>query len=301
MKKQLNSIGVSLYNKLQYAKHINVMKTRDGGLSIYLPKIRDRKMDDLSHWGQPEDDMARKVGVGEEDVLLARCHCGNVSFQIKRPDESSHIPQRSYPDLIHPCCSNPPARVAKQEDEKWWLRPPRRGISLPRSQAEDQSTPARYLAGNCACRSCRMTSGFEIQSWAFVPRSNIFFHIPRPATDQTDLATAKAAVSLDFNTLPTGILQSYSSSPGVARDFCAKCGATVFWREQQNAEVVDISVGLFDALEGARAENWLEWWTERVSFSEEAGTGRHGEVAARAEGLIESLKRGMKDFALRSG
>lgn len=80
----------------------------------------------------------------------------------------------------------------------------------------------------------------------------------------------------------------------------AQCGATVLWRDDQGAEVVDVSPGLFDAVEGARAESWLEWWTCRVSFAEEArtgGGGGTGDVAARAEGLVESLGRGMKESA----
>lgn len=31
----------------------------------------------------------------------------------------------------------------------------------------------RLMAGTCACKSSRLTSGFEMQCWAFVPRVNI--------------------------------------------------------------------------------------------------------------------------------
>lgn len=296
----LHEEEVGRLSEPQYARHINVLGTRDGGLSTYLPHIRGKKMDGMSRWGEEGDDKARGADTGNKDVLRASCHCGNVSFHVTRPDESSHVPQRNYADLIHPYCSTLPEIVANTESEKWWLRPARPRISSPPSQAQDQLPPTRYLAGICSCRSCRLTSGFEIQSWAFVPRSNIFFHVSLSVTDALSIDTAGDAVvvALDFATLPPGSLKSYPSSLGVLREFCANCGATVFWHDQ-DAEVVDISAGLFDAVEGARAERWLDWWTERVSFSEEARTGRSGEVADRAEGLIESLERGMRERTQR--
>ena len=73
---------------------------------------------------------------------------------------------------------------------------------------------------------------------------------------------------LDFATLPKGILRSYRSSPGVIREFCPGCGATIFWHNHDRAELIDVSVGLFNA-SGARAEDWLDWWMHRVSFAEE--------------------------------
>jgi hypothetical protein len=38
-------------------------------------------------------------------------------------------------------------------------------------------TPGELLCccmGTCVCNSCRLSSGFPIQTWAFVPKSNIF-------------------------------------------------------------------------------------------------------------------------------
>lgn len=292
--------GAATLSEPQYARHINVTTTRDGGLSTYLPEIRGKKMDDMSGWGSPGDDVAYEVDTGEKNSLLAGCHCGNVSFHITRPNESSHVPKRPYSDLIHPFSSTPPDIVANPEGETWWIRPPQPDFS-PQSRSQHKVAATRYLAGACACSSCRLTSGFEIQTWAFVPRSNIFFHISLPVTEKPSIDTTKAVAPLDFGTLPPGILKSYHSSSGVVREFCANCGATVFWHEEQGAEVVDVSAGLFDAVEGARAENWLDWWTGRVSFSEEASTMRSGEVTSRAEGLIESLERGMREIATRTG
>ena len=65
-------------------------------------------------------------------------------------------------------------------------------------------------------------------------------------------------------------LNHFESSPGVRREFCGKCGATVFWHNTERPGVVDVSVGLLKAKEGALASSWLEWWTQRVSFAEDA-------------------------------
>lgn len=95
------------------------------------------------------------------------------------------------------------------------------------------------------------------------------------------------------------VLKGYESSEGVMREFCGVCGATVFWHDKWRLEVVDVSVGLLDAGEGARAEVWLEWWGGRVSFEEDAV--RDGDDEGSEEGrvnveewdLIPALGRGL--------
>ncbi|KAI4268851.1 MAG: hypothetical protein LQ337_007602, partial [Flavoplaca oasis] len=135
------------------------------------------------------------------------------------------------------------------ENEQWWLR----------------ASNTKYLAGLCACNSCRLATGFDLQAWAFVPKTHI---------RQVD------GKEVDFK---MGTLKTYSHTPGSYRDFCGKCGATVFWRsEGRKGDVIDISAGLLDAAEGARAEEWLEWRT-KVSFEECAAN--KGLVAKVAEGL----------------
>ncbi len=163
-------------------------------------------------------------------------------------------------------------QVIDSADEKWWI----------------QGNGTKHLAGTCACRSCRLISGFEVQTWAFVPRANIFFHIP-------DSKGVDTIVPLDFTALPGGILTSFSSSSNVGREFCGTCGATVFWHQRAPDGVVNISVGLLQAPKGARAENWLQWWQDRVSFNEEVETGRNGLEAKVASGLICELEGGMKE------
>lgn len=47
-----------------------------------------------------------------------------------------------------------------------------------------------------------------------------------------------------------------------------------------------MAAGLLDAEEGARAETWLEWRTERVSYREDA--------EGRAVGLVEAVEKDLR-------
>ncbi|KAK7964086.1 hypothetical protein PG996_008225 [Apiospora saccharicola] len=155
---------------------------------------------------------------------------------------------------------------------------------------------------SCACRSCRLISDFEIQTWAFIPQSNIHLCVGTPVDATDSVITKEEFQALDFAALEAAategwkkMLQSYESSPGVMREFCAKCGATIFWHDKSWPDLIEVSIGLLDAPEGVRAETWLDWWKGRVSFAEEAGNRRQGEVAKRAVGLIQGLEHGLKE------
>ncbi|KAG6984815.1 hypothetical protein FocnCong_v006066 [Fusarium oxysporum f. sp. conglutinans] len=199
--------------------------------------------------------------------LDALCACEAIHIRITRPNEASHLPHRAYPDLMYPYCSTDESITSNPSDEKWWIK------------------GDKYLAGTCICESCRRASGFEIQTWAFIPRANIFI----PSTDGSG-----SEVALDFESLPTGALKSYQSSQGAVRHFCGGCGATVFWRDATDSSVVDVSVGIFRADEGARAENWFHWHKSRISFAEEVQNHRSGPLAIAAQGLLGTLSMGLK-------
>lgn len=245
--------------------HQHIADSQDGGLSVWFHPD-DQHLDKK----EMESSISKSV-TAEKDYLEASCSCGNIKFHITRPNEASARPRRNYPDLMFPDKTTDNSIKRNVADEKWWI----------------QGNGTKYLAGTCACRSCRLMSGFEVQTWAFVPRANIFFHISGPEG-------GNSTVPLDFNTLPSGVLTSFTSSPNVSREFCGTCGATVFWHEKSPDEVVDVSVGLLKDPEGARAEKWLEWWQGRVSFAEEVGTGRTGLEAKVASLLICELEQGMK-------
>ncbi|EXL64437.1 hypothetical protein FOPG_19300 [Fusarium oxysporum f. sp. conglutinans race 2 54008] len=246
--------------RVRYAAHTHVADTVDGGASIWIPPNGQQG---FSHSDPPTQ---------QTSSVDACCACGGVKLRITRPNETSHLPRRNYTDLIHPYCSTDEFITTNPSDEKWWIQ------------------GDKYLAGTCACKSCRLVSGFEVQTWAFVPRANISIFAPGDS----------GLKALDFEGLPAGDLKSYQSSGRAVRDFCGGCGATVFWRDVSDSSVIDVSVGLLRAEEGARAESWLYWWTDRVSFSEEVQTHRSGPFAAAAQTLVDKLSLGMKAGATGS-
>lgn len=222
--------------------HTSIHETIDGGLSSSLTGSQDYSKPDLPQnttaCSQIEANESAPSAISnpssdqERSHLPASCVCGGVQFYLTRPDASSAAVSSPWPDLIVPYCDRDPANPG---DVKWWIR-----------------DGGRWLAGTCACRSCRLGLGSPIQAWTFVSKSNLF----RPNG---------SALTFDL-----GTLQSFESSPGATREFCRRCGATVFWHNTERPGVVDVSVGLLRAPDGVLARSWLKWWTERVSFAEEA-------------------------------
>lgn len=184
--------------------------------------------------------------IESQNKLLGRCLCGGVQFFITTPDASSAQAQSPWSDLLVPYHSGSSENT---DDVKWWLR----------------QGNTKYLAGTCVCDSCRLGSGFPVQTWAFIPKSNIQDGDHSP---------------LSFS---WGSMQRYNSSQGVYREFCDGCGATVFWHCDERPSLIDVSVGLLQA-DGARAESWLDWATERVSFAE----------LAVQKDLVQMLERGLR-------
>lgn len=238
---------------IQLRNHIFVPETKDGGLTAWISDIPAWKgYSQPSGHGEHIEINAQeqtKASIrGHSESLQAHCQCRGIEFQITAPNEASK-------DLFSPCSDLLWADVVdstldNKNDVKWWLC------------AED----TKYLAGTCACQSCRLASGFDIQMWTFVPKANILQITGEP---------------LNFG---NGSLKQYNSSKGVYRNFCGTCGATVFWHDESRPKLIDVSVGLLDAAEGARAESWLEWRTDRVSFEEEA----------QNKALIAKLRAGLK-------
>ncbi|KFY77678.1 hypothetical protein V499_03025 [Pseudogymnoascus sp. VKM F-103] len=237
-------------------RHINVDQTGDGGLSVWMKARNDDTIIQTDIPLQDKETLLAKghallsstpisnpssSGDSDGDTLDASCFCGTVKFHVTRPNHESTLPKSQFPDLMIPYCIKA-EETPNPGDKKWWIR------------------GDRYLAGTCTCNSCRTCSGFDIQSWSFIPRANIFMH------------HSDKVVGLNFMDLPEGILRSYNSSPGVTREFCPGCGATIFWHNTDRSELIDVSVGLFNA-QGARAEGWLDWWKERVGFEEDRFDG----------------------------
>ncbi|KAL2135035.1 hypothetical protein VTI74DRAFT_10072 [Chaetomium olivicolor] len=295
-------------------KHLHVDDTLDGGLSPWLPNNNNNG----NSRSPPHTSPAATSS--SNDTLHASCHCTSISLQITRPSPDPTLnPDSPYPDLLLPYHSTSSSAVSNPSHEKWYLCP---SPPPPTSNTDNDNNTGpkqipKYLSGTCACPSCRLTSGFEIQTWAFIPRQNIFISLSSPSYPSSSSPLSSSSSNstviinqrseeqqqqqqyepLDFSplrrtttTATTSPLKSYESSPGRIREFCARCGATVFWHDGFRPDLIDVSVGLLRAPEGARAEGWLEWWTGRVSFSEEAGKGRAGGAKSWGEGVVGELE-----------
>lgn len=244
-----------------------IVNTKDGGFTDFLHAINDRA---LKRWPLDFDEGAelplywRPPKLAEAptaiDRLPAHCKCNGVSFYITRPSQRPIPADKPWPEALIPNYDQS-QDLDDAAQESWWLR----------------ARKGKFLAGLCACDTCRLVSGMDISAWAFVP-----------AIDMTLDAEGKVLFTTEF-----GTLKSYSSSPGVTRHFCSRCGAMVFYDhvDRQRMRLLDVAVGLLAAPEGARAESWLEWRTERLSFPEDA--------VGRASSLIEGLERGLRDFRER--
>ncbi|KJZ77332.1 hypothetical protein HIM_03056 [Hirsutella minnesotensis 3608] len=123
-------------DKFQIKTHVFSKSAKGGGLASILTRIRGGEMGD---WNPPDDDPSAKVAIPErekgpdgQDRLRAQCHCGGVSFTIKRPT------QRVLDD---PTLS----KVVSPIDKSKWI------------------------ASLDACSDCRLTSGTHVVGWTFVP------------------------------------------------------------------------------------------------------------------------------------
>jgi hypothetical protein len=245
---------------LEFVGHMWIEDTKDGGASDFVPTFGGKP---AKRWlvapiDSPEVSLGWKDSKttslrpkkATEENLHAHCHCGGVKFYVSRPNEESLMASSLFPDVLIPYNSSQSA--SNPENKPWWL-------------SEDRT---KYLAGTCACTSCRRISGFDITSWAFIPTSNLSLPSGEP-------------FRRGF-----GTLKSYSSSAGRTRWFCETCGANVFWDGEERPTLIDVSVGLLDAESGTRAEEWLEWVTERVSFRE----------YGHNSGLVDALEEGLKKW-----
>jgi hypothetical protein len=265
--------------------------TVDGGFSDFMPTVNNRPLDRWSHdintspqfplhWRDPS---IPKVPVNNTTTRLqAHCKCNNITFYISRPSLQSIHATRAWPDLLVPYHS--PQSFDKPL-EPWHLR----------------ACNTKFLAGLCSCTSCRLASGQEITAWAFVPLVDISLDaegkVPLGLASVTGTGTGASTSTSNSESGLTSKLQTYASSPNVTRSFCSVCGAIVFFalsEADQTAEtvIVDVAIGLLDAPEGARAENWLEWCTSRLSFREDA--------VGRADSLVEGVEAGLREFGKRA-
>ncbi|KAJ4983521.1 DUF636 domain-containing protein [Stagonosporopsis vannaccii] len=130
----------------------------------------------------------------------------------------------------------------------------------------------KLLTVLCGCDSCRLQGGIDVWYWAFVSME----HLSAARTD-APFPTSKQGLkeSIDRKDPVTGSLAYYTSTTkaGVIRFFCSTCSATVFFGEDGHPRSLDLSVGLLDAPEGARAEGFLSWAFGEIDFEQDADGG----------------------------
>uniref|UniRef100_A0A8H7Y190 CENP-V/GFA domain-containing protein n=1 Tax=Psilocybe cubensis TaxID=181762 RepID=A0A8H7Y190_PSICU len=295
--------------------HINVADTMDGGLADQiqvvdgkvLPRYSKRVGSEQIPLGWRSDKLQSRTDSSRtSQKMRAYCHCGAIDIYVTRPNELSAQPYAPYPDILYPLPQTRLSTIRNKSDVKWWLDPPVRknsiGMLVPASvrpspggsrevgsrSGSGSNLPAqistlgeaqpavhsrtRFLAGHCVCSHCRQGCGFDIQSWMFVSRTNVF-----------EKGSDKPIVVSKEEERPKGLKQ-YLSSPGRYHEFCGTCGATAFWWQAGRPDVIDVSVGLLDqSIDGVRAENWLKWHKDRLSYVENSAKNN----------FVQGLKDGM--------
>jgi hypothetical protein len=212
---------------IEVTHHAFLSDTDDGGLAGHLLEVGGKtpkfyETDDESAQLSTSDveakiQKSKAVPTPSIDAqLTAKCRCGGVDLRILRADFAE-----------------------RDNDIK-----------------EHYSYPIdKYVAGLCACRSCRLHFGTSLVPWAYIPVGNV-------SVASTGKKVVFGHAALDFGTNPGTTLKHKETSKGVIRSWCGSCGASVFfWSEERKGreEVVDISGGILRAESGVMAREWLEW------------------------------------------
>ncbi|KAJ9601909.1 hypothetical protein H2200_013579 [Cladophialophora chaetospira] len=210
----------------------------NGGIAPFLTKLGER--DVPSYTTEPEDDRVETLKEKElhelresslsqpdsavqerGDMLEVSCHCGACQLRIA-----------------------PPAYTDSSE-----------GFHVPRGDRN------KYYARLCCCRSCRLTLGFTLQPWTYIPPEQIFTVNKEPV-----LFGVKTK-----DTVQIEKLKHYQSSEFVLRSFCTDCGATMFYQSFERPLWIDVSVGVLRSKAGnVLAGEWLDWERNEVAKRDEA-------------------------------
>lgn len=147
-------------------------------------------------------------------------------------------------------------------------RPSQEFIASPESKGwVSEKDKSKWLASLDVCDDCRLVTGTNVVAWMFVPLDHITPRLPKD--------------------LCIGTAKSYRSTGGVNRVFCGNCAATAFYFCEERPHIVDVSMGILRAPEGAMAEDWAVWRAGRPSWPEN-GIRYH---AGFSYALIEGMKK----------
>jgi len=264
-------------NLVEYANHIFVGDTRDGGASMWLrTSWKDGRP--LPRWDTWHD--ARVAGskelpmdwpglpdplshskLVEPGTTPFYCHCRGVNFLVRSARDMDHRPKEDLPPFVDP-------------------------------------KTYRYLALTCVCDWCRSSSGVDVPNWAFADLAHIEFPPSDTSSDSTgasqpfpaSVSELKEAVSSSNKDSRLGTLTFYQTSPDVQRYFCSRCAATVFYAVGRRPHVADFAVGLLDHPSGARAEGLLSWDYGRMVSATDTEGGWRNKIVTTARKECEEWR-----------
>ncbi|KAJ4332095.1 hypothetical protein N0V87_008656 [Didymella glomerata] len=222
--------------------------TIDGGASVWLQNAngdgsRCRRFRSEEEGADPHDALpagwppaSELIGFEEKtgDSVPIRCRCKGVDLILHRGDYTG----------------------VQMENLPWNVDPDTQKLS----------------AVFCGCDSCRLQGGIDLWYWAYFDMKHL-----SAACGVTLFPKSKHELKafIDRKDPAVGSLAYYASATraGVLRFFCRTCSATVFFAEDGRPELLDVSVGLLDAPDGARAEGFLSWSFGEIDFKGDADGG----------------------------
>jgi hypothetical protein len=117
-------------------------------------------------------------------------------------------------------------------------------------------TDDALVAGQCACGAVRFTLAGQLR-----PVVNCHCHRCRRISGHHVAATSADLDQIDL--APTDQLSWYEASAGVFYGFCAKCGSSLFWKNDNEPDRWSIGAGTLDPPTGLETE--LTIWTAEAS------------------------------------
>jgi hypothetical protein len=120
------------------------------------------------------------------------------------------------------------------------------------------------FVGHCHCESCRRQTGAIVATFVGFPNSQVTF---------------------------AGERQTHTSSPGVSRGFCPKCGTPLSYESTEYPGEIHLYLSTFDEPEQFRATDHV-FWNERVQ-----GYDLHDNLPRRVAGEDKPVAWGPVDDA----
>ncbi|KAL6246262.1 hypothetical protein RBB50_006497 [Rhinocladiella similis] len=214
-------------NVSKITAHEYVGDAADGGIAPFISKIRGQEIP--CYRDEPEG-----VAMDEDQLALLR--------QTPPSEREDTLSAACHCGAVRFRIKPPPY---DEKSEGWYV----------------PSDRSKYYARLCCCRSCRLSIGFAMQPWAYIPPSQILTEAGQPVLFGPQ----------HKETTQLGGMKYYQSSDVVLRGFCTTCGATMLYQPFERPYIIDVSVGILRSKHGnTLAREWLDWDRTVVSKRPEA-------------------------------